>query len=192
MKNLVALFDMDDTLCDTNGQRERDLRKFLSDESEIVTDYLSPKCPLHVKKLLREVISQPHWWENLPKMKDGFQLYDLMKSEGITIEILTKMPETYPLALWEKLVWCKKNTPEVDNINLTLKKRRYPGDILIDDWPSYVTAWLDYNKNGRAILPLREWNKDYQNPRAIHYTGKNIDQVKNLIAELKQGKYSQL
>jgi hypothetical protein len=185
MKQLVALFDMDDTLCDTTSQKIREVEKYLPNEKNFSVNYCSPECTLQIRNLLRHTMSQPGWWQNLPKLNDGFELYDLMRSEGINIEIVTKMPETYPLALWEKLSWCKKNTPDADNINLTLKKRRYPGDLLIDDWPDYVTAWLDYNKEGRAILPLRKWNKDYKSPRAIHYNGENIEQVKSLIQALK-------
>lgn len=183
---------MDDTLCDTTGQKIRDVERYLPNEKNFSVDYCSPECTLQIRTLLRHTLSQPGWWENLRKLEDGFELYDLMRAEEITTEIVTKMPKTYPLALWEKLSWCKKNTPDADNINLTLKKRRYPGDLLIDDWPSYVTGWLDYNKKGIAILPLREWNKDYQAPRAVHYTGKNMEVIRTLLEELKQSKNLQL
>jgi len=185
MKDITILMDMDDTLCDNFGQRTRDLRKIFKNESEVIPDYRSSKCPLHVQKKLRKIMSQPGWWENLPRLEDGFELYELAKKENAEIEILTRAPRTYPLAWTEKFLWCMKNVPDVDNINLTFKKKKYPGDILIDDWPEYITSWLDYNQNRRAILPLREWNKDYTHLRAVHYNGKNIEQVAELIRDVK-------
>lgn len=184
MKKLVALFDMDDTLCNTRGQRIIDLRKISKNESEINPDYLSPDCPSYIKKRLRTIMSQPGWWKNLPRLKDGFELYELARSEGLETQILSKGPTTYPLAWTEKLLWCQKNVPE-SKVTITLDKSKYRGDILVDDWPDYVIAWLEANKNGRAILPLREWNKDYKNPRATHYTGENIEQIRNLIQTLQ-------
>jgi hypothetical protein len=184
MKKLVALFDMDDTLCDTAGQRERDLRKFVKEESEVVADYLSQRCPPHVKELLRMIIAQPGWWENLPRLEDGFHLYNLAQTEGLETQILSKGPTTYPLAWTEKFKWCQKHVPE-SKITITLDKSQYRGDILVDDWPNYVTAWLETNPNGWAILPTRKHNQDYSNPRAIHYTGQNIEQVRTLMQTLK-------
>lgn len=123
MSQLVALFDIDDTLCDTTGQTNLDLRKVFNDGREIITDYTSERCQAYMRREIRRIRSQPGWWTNLPRLNDGFQLYNLMQSEGVEIEILTKMPETYPLALWEKLQWRKKNTPRANNINLTLNKK---------------------------------------------------------------------
>jgi hypothetical protein len=118
-------------------------------------------------------------------MEDGFELYQLAKREDAKIEILTKAPKKYPLAWTEKFLWCMANVPDVDNINLTLIKKRYPGDVLVDDWPDYATSWLEYNPQGRVILPLRDHNQTYSHPRAMHYTGTNIEQVKTLLRELK-------
>lgn len=183
MRMPVVLFDLDDTLCDTRGQRIRDLTKLFPDEP-INPDYISPGCPPHMRKALRSIMSQPGWWENLPTLKDGFEIYELAKEVGLETQILSKAPETYPLAWTEKFLWCKRNVPG-SKPTLTLEKFRYDGDILVDDWPSYVNTWLEENPKRRAILPLREWNRGYTHARAIHYTGKNIEQIAELFNALK-------
>jgi len=184
MRKLLALIDMDDTLCDTRGQRIRDLRKISKDESEVNPDYLSPNCPPYVQERLRLIMSQPGWWENLQKLEDGFQLYELVKSEGFETQILSKAPETYDLALTEKKKWCNKNVPG-SKVALVPEKFRYAGDILIDDWPDYVIPWLNAYPKSRAILPLREWNKNCKDSRVIHYTGKNLKEIKIFLDQAK-------
>lgn len=176
---------MDNTLCDFEGQLKRDIFKLSNISSEIEINYHSPNCPPNIQKKSKIIMSRSGWWQNLPILEDGFELYKLAKEEGAYIEILTKAPKTYPLAWTEKFLWCRKNIPDVDNINLTLQKRKYPGDVLIDDWPNYAESWLEYNPNGRVILPLRKHNQEYKNPRAIHYTQQNIEQIRNLLQSLK-------
>lgn len=185
MKSLVALFDMDDTLCDTTGQRTREIEKYLPNEKKFSVDYCSPQCTPQIKNLLRTSISQPGWWENLPILQDGFDLYNLIKQEGFETHIISKAPETYPLAWTEKFLWCKKHVPE-SKITLTLDKSRYDGEILIDDWTHYVDAWLARHPQGKAILPMRPWNLSYKHDRAVHYNGQNIEEIRQILSEIKQ------
>lgn len=186
MKDLTVLIDMDNTLCDFEGQLKKDIFQLSNHPPSTEINYRLSSCPQDIQKKSKIIMSSPGWWQNLPTLKDGLELYKLAKEGGAYIEILTKAPKTYPLAWTEKFLWCKKNIPDVDNINLTLQKKKYPGDILIDDWPDYITSWLDYNQNSKAILPLREWNKDYTHPRAIHYNGKNTEQVIQLIKDIRE------
>jgi 5'(3')-deoxyribonucleotidase len=187
MKKLVALFDMDDTLCDTTSQKIREVEKYLPNEKNFSVNYCSPECTLQIRNLLRDTMSQPGWWQNLQKCEDGFELYELAKQEGYETQIISKAPETYPLAWTEKFLWCKKNTPG-SKITLTLDKSRYDGEILIDDWTPYVSAWLERHPSGRAILPERAWNLEYLHKRAIKYNRQNTEEVRDLLRKIKEDK----
>jgi len=187
MKQLVALFDMDDTLCDTSGQRARDLMKISEEGAEIISDFRDPRCKLYVQRQLKLIMSQPGWWENLPKLNDGFELYNLAKEEGFETQLLSKAPETYDLAWTEKKRWRDKYA-QGSKLTLTEDKSRYDGEILFDDWTPYVTAWLESHPEGRAVLPSRDWNFKYKHKRATTYTRDNIEEIRAILREIKEGK----
>ena len=130
-------------------------------------------------------MSLPGWWENLPELKDGFGLYKLAQEEGFETQIISKAPKTYDLAWTEKKRWCDKHVPG-SKLTLTQDKSKYNGDILFDDWVPYVSAWLESHPNGRAVLPLRKWNSHYTHERATIYTGNNLEEIKNILREIKR------
>lgn len=185
MINPVALFDMDDVLCDTSGQRARDLVKISEENTEIISDFRDPRCKPHTQRQLRLIMSQPGWWENLPKLNDGFELYNLAQEEGFETQLLSKAPETYDLAWTEKKRWRDKYA-RGSKLTLTEDKSRYDGEILFDDWVPYVADWLKRHQSGRAVLPIRLWNSEYKHSRAIHYTRDNLKEIKSVLREIKE------
>lgn len=187
MEQLVALFDMDDTLCDTSGQRARDLTKISEEGTEIISDFRDPRCKPYIQKQLKLIMSQPGWWENLPSLNDGFELYALAQEEGFETQIISKAPKIYDLAWTEKKRWCDKYV-KGSELTLTQYKSRYDGEILFDDWTPYVTKWLKRHPEGRAVIPSREWNLQYKHERAIHYNRHNLEEVRNVLKEIKKNK----
>jgi len=45
------------------------------------------------------------------------------------------------------------------------------GRALVDDWPPYVEAWLEYRPRGLVIMPDRPWNQGFSHPNVVRALG---------------------
>ena len=45
------------------------------------------------------------------------------------------------------------------------------GRVLVDDWPDYVTSWLEHRPRGLVVMPAHPWNVDFNHPNVIRYDG---------------------
>lgn len=185
MEKKIALFDMDDTLCDYIGQLKRDLLEFYSPEIVEKVDLYHGRTAREVREKIREIRAREGWWRSLIPLGSGMELWDFMKSLGFENHILTKGPYNDDNAWKEKKQWKDFYLREAKNFTITEDKSGMRGDVLVDDFPLYVTNWLKRNENSVAILPVQPYNLDYRNPRAIISTGQNYGELEKFLAEHK-------
>jgi 5'(3')-deoxyribonucleotidase len=182
----TALFDMDETLCDTWGQTIKDLSPYFSKEILVGINLYDESLPLEIRNKIKEIRNRAGWWRTLPTIESGMQLWQYMRGLGFETALASKGPYLQPHAWGEKFQWQKEILPEADEILISSKnKNRVDGDVLVDDWPKYVLGFLENHKKSVAIIPERPYNLDFQHPRAIHYDGKNFKQIEQFLGEHK-------
>ena len=183
----VALVDMDGTLADYDQAMTRDLEKLRSPQEEPYVTGLNKRHPKHIWERMSLIKSRGEWWENLPKLKMGFDILKILKQLDYYISILTQGPKDNPVAWSHKVAWCKKNVPKLD-ITITRRKGLVYGKVLVDDYPPYITQWLQHRPRGLVIMPGHEWNKDFSHVRVIRYDGTNLPTVKEALIKAKERK----
>lgn len=60
------------------------------------------------------------------------------------------------------------------------------GKILVDDWPPYITRWLEWRPRGLVIMPTQKHNAEYTHPQVIRYDGENIEEVAKALKAWKE------
>lgn len=190
-KKPIALVDMDGTLADYSGAMTRDLTILASPcciwglESPPVDPGDLDKIP-HMKARMDLIKNQPDWWFNLARLEGGFKIVDMLKREGYKIHVLTKGPKRNVSAWTEKVRWVQKHLPNT-NITITHDKGLVYGRVLVDDWPSYIEAWLKFRPRGLVIMPDQPWNKDFSHPQVIRFDGNNYLEVYSKLVEHRSG-----
>lgn len=177
----ICLLDMDGTVADYVGSLTRSMLS-LASENDPEFD-LSDDQPPHILKRMKLIKNSKDWWLRLPILQDGFELVEAATQVGFKMHVLTKGPANTTTAWTQKVQWCNKYLPDIDDITITRDKGLVYGKILIDDYPDYMDRWLANRPRGLGIMPLRSYNKDYSHPNVIHYDGRNILEVKEKMQE---------
>ena len=159
----IALVDMDGTLVDYDGGMSKDYAKLmgphdLSYENACDT-YGRMSLPDHLWNRCQVIKSVPGWWENLPKLKAGFEIAEVLIQLGYEIQVASRGPTGHPQAWAEKVRWVQKNAPFVTKTHITEDKSRLSADLLVDDWYDYCTRWLANNPNKLVIMPAHSYNR---------------------------------
>lgn len=184
-QNKIALFDLDGTLADYDGQLLKDLRKIASENEpppELYTDVPYIEARRHV------ITSQVGWFRKLPKFKLGWDVLEIAKEIGYSISILTKGPTTKHVAWSEKVEWCNEHLAEyIDGVTIAHDKGMVYGAVLVDDWPDYIERWLKHRPRGLVIMPAGKHNVDFRHPSVVRYDGTNSDEVRGrMLARFKE------
>jgi phosphoglycolate phosphatase-like HAD superfamily hydrolase len=176
----VALFDMDGTLADYDGQMRRALRRIRSPGE--------PDYPLHDRNAPRYfgarldlIKAQPGWWCGLPCLKLGFDILEVARNLDFQIEVLTNGPHNTPAAWMEKVQWAQRHIDKSVKVTVTEDKRHSYGHVLVDDTPEYLTAWLEHHPRGWGIAPAQPDNAGFEHPRIIRYDGTNLEAVRTAM-----------
>lgn len=94
------------------------------------------------------------WWENLNWMPDGAKLWEAIKNKNVKVLTSGSTRNTGVMAINGKNKWVSDHLGLVETIvvNSSHDKQKYarPGDILIDDLYSNISAWTV--KKGIGIL----------------------------------------
>src|SRR4051812_15556035 len=101
MEAPIALFDMDGTLFDYEGQLIEDMKKLMAPGETEYEDIFDETEP-HLKQRMKLIKSQPGWWRKLPKLDLGWDVLHLAINVGFDCEILTKGPHGNRAAWAEK------------------------------------------------------------------------------------------
>ncbi len=183
MTKKIALFDMDDTLCDYSGQLMKDLGKVYSPSELKDIQLYNSRIPREIRNQIKKIRGQEGWWRNLPFSGEGMEIWQYMLSLGFENYIATKGPYKDANAWKEKREWQKIFLPEAKGLIITDDKSLIRGDVLVDDWPPYVAKWLDVNKNGVAIMPVKAYNLKFKHDRAIFYLGTDLGGIDGLLSK---------
>ncbi len=184
----IALFDMDGTLCDYDSGLFKALEKIRSPDEPVFNPPLRDGTPDYIENRRNLISRSEEWWENLPRLKLGWDLLEVAKELEYNIMILTQGPKSNPWAWSGKKKWIDKNLGENFDITITRDKGLVYGKILVDDYPKYIDRWLTWRKRGIVIMPANESNKDYINSQVIRYDGTNLDDIYGVMEKAKERK----
>mgnify|MGYP002785129769 FL=1 len=123
-------------------------------------------APSYIEKRSDLIKKQPGFWRNLPRIEAGFHVLDILKSLDYSLVVLTKGPTKTTSAWTEKRDWCHEHLPGVP-VTITEDKGLVYGNILFDDFPPYIEAWLEYRPRGKVIMLDYPWNKDFDNSKVL-------------------------
>jgi 5'-nucleotidase len=135
-----------------------------------------------MKARAKMIRSQPGWWFNLAPLKKGFDIVELFKKYKFDLHVLTKAPHSVDEAWTEKVKWCRVHLPNTD-ITISQEKGLVYGKVLLDDWPPYVSSWLEHRPRGLVIMVEQRWNKDFEHPQVIKYNGTNLAEIENTLVK---------
>jgi len=173
----IALFDMDGTLCDYNGELEKGLKLIKSpEETEFDIAKIHKDSPDYINER-KKLITQPReWWANLPKFQLGWDILKVAQDLEYKISILSQGPDQNPDAWAGKKEWQNRYLVGY-GIDLTRNKSLVYGKVLVDDFPKYILGWLEHRPRGLVIMPANKGNVTFTHPQVIRYDGTNIQQV---------------
>lgn len=179
----VALFDLDGTLADYDGQLLKDLKKIASPHEPPIDGVKDiHRVGGYIEDRRHMITSQVGWWLNLKKFQLGFDILELCKKIGFDNVVLTKGPSTKFSAWSEKVEWSNKHLKDyVKGVTITNDKGLIYGWVLVDDYPDYIKSWLKHRPRGLVIMPAHLYNEDYKHPNVIRYDGTNIEEVKKRL-----------
>ena len=182
----IALFDMDNTLYDYEGALRAGLAEMASPDEP---DYTVPTTPIwdidFLRKRMQLLKKVPGFWRDLPKLRMGWDILRTAIMARFEIHILTKGPKGLPQAWAEKVEAIRRDFEGVQprSIHITENKSQVYGRVLVDDWPEYIEAWLQYRPRGTVIMPVHDYNKGYKHPQVLPYNGEDIEAVANALEE---------
>ncbi len=171
----IALFDMDGTLCDFDSEMRWQLNELRAPGDDSELDKPEYEEVPHMKARRRLIKNRPGFWRNLQPLEQGMTLYRMARKLEFKTHILTKGPRHSPNAFTEKVEWCKVNVPDA-LITISEDKGLVYGKFLVDDWPDYITRWLEWRPRGFIFMPDQPWNKHVSHPQVMRVTD-NYDEV---------------
>jgi 5'-nucleotidase len=173
----IALFDMDGTIVDYDGQLKRDLIKIASPNEAPINEVYNAMPP-YIEARRHMITSQVGWWLKLEKLPIGWAILEQCKSIGFNISVLTKAPSTKYHAWAEKIQWCNEYLKDyIDGVTMTHNKGLVYGKVLVDDYPEYILKWLEFRPRGLVIMPVNGKNKDFSHPNVVKCDGTNMNEV---------------
>lgn len=185
----IALVDMDGTLVDYHNTLKNDLAKIASPNDPVDIEFNNE--PEWLRGRINLIRNQDGWWQGLPILQAGFNIVSLLRKHQFALHILTKGPPQSPNAWTEKALWCRKNISDA-MVTITEDKSLVYGKILVDDWPPYISSWIQWRPRGLVIMPDQPWNQGFEHPNVIRYThvpsiyqtDKSLDEVESRIIKL--------
>lgn len=159
------LVDMDGTLCHYDSQLVRDQLSLMTDKEKLLVPKLTSAFDIEqldpvYEERSRLIKRQPGWWRNLRVIRSSMDIVEMAHKMGFEIHILTKGPKTTTSAWTEKVDWVRDHMRHIDPlVHVVSDKRYFKGDVLFDDWPSYVSNWIIENPEGIVLFPKRSWNE---------------------------------
>ena len=179
----IALFDMDDTLFDHNGQLEKDYRAIKSPGDPDIGFFNNDASP-YIKERIRLIRNQAGWWRDLEPLKSGFNILEVAKDLGFYINIATKGPGSATNAWSEKKECIEKHIGKVGidvGLSIVTNKSTLYGRVLVDDYPEYLESWLKTRPRGIGIMPAQPHNVKFKHKRVVRYNMGNLEKVREAM-----------
>jgi len=165
----IALVDMDNSIAKYEESLLKDLDKLRSPNEPINWEYHTE--PDYIRARMDLIRLSSTWWENLPPITRGLEIVNIMRSMGFRIVICTQGPRKNAAAWQGKMLWVQKNLPDDTDIIITRDKGLIYGNVLMDDFPDYITNWLKHRPRGLVIMPAHHYNKDFSHSNVIRDDG---------------------
>jgi 5'(3')-deoxyribonucleotidase len=165
----IAQIDLDGTLADYDGAMRRDMR-LLQSPGEPIWQRSMQDDPEYIKERINLIRRQPGWWERLDRYPPGFEILSELRALKFKCCVLTKGPMTASASWTEKVRWCQMHVPDL-TITVTQDKGMVYGKVLVDDWPDYVTRWLEWRPRGLVVMPAHPWNESFRHANVLRYEG---------------------
>jgi 5'-nucleotidase len=163
----IALFDLDGTLADYDSAMRRDMRLLQAPgEAEWLSHHDEDAEYLRQRSTL--IRRRPGWWEELEKHPPGFEILSIARELAFQCHVLTKGPASASSSWTEKLRWCQKHVPDL-LVTVTQDKGLVYGKVLVDDYPPYVSRWLEWRPRGLVIMPAHPWNDGFTHDNVLRY-----------------------
>ncbi len=174
----VALFDMDGTLCDYETALLKSLEP-LKSPMEDSFDQLPDKkeTPPYLKARMDLIRNQTQWWTGLEPLELGMDIWHAAADIGYRPMILTQGPRSHPKSWMAKKLWIDKHLGKDVDMTITRDKGLVYGKVLIDDWPPYISRWLEWRPRGLVIMPSHKRNEGFGHSNVIRYNGLNLSQI---------------
>lgn len=179
-------FDMDGTLFDYDSAMKKSLLEVTPDEWH---DWIGNCEDIHkfgdhgdwARNLIDLIRRDPGWWRELPRLQAGWDIYEVAKEIGFCCHILTKGPSSKPIAWAEKVECIAKHFGDgmsIDIVGDWDSKGNMYSRVLVEDYPTYLKAFLDNRPRGLGILIDHPYNKSFIHENCVRYRGDNIEEVR--------------
>lgn len=182
----IALFDMDGTLCDYDLALRKSMEELRSPFEPPYAGVPKDDDSAYLRARADLIRSKTNWWAELPRFELGFDIWELADNLGYRRMILTQGPKRNPKSWMGKKMWIDKNIGTDVDITITRDKGLVYGKILVDDWPDYITRWLEWRPRGFVIMPAQKHNAGFVHEQVIRYDGKNLEQISELMKSLRR------
>ena len=134
----------------------------------------------------RLVRSADGFYRNLEPIAMGFQILDLLKRSGFICHVATKCPfDNSAQAAKEKIEWCHNYLRDL-KVTICGDKSLMMGAILFDDWPCYITPWLENNPDSVVLMLDQPWNRDFSHDRVVRVQNLDWDEIDSFGAEIER------
>lgn len=160
----TVLVDMDGVLADSLPNWLAAYNLFSGEDIE-VEDIKSYGFGQHVRQpeLLFSCLERAMVFLNakpMPGAVEGFR--KLCKAHDVYV--VTYNHESCPSGFQQKLAWMRRHFPEFpsNRVIFTKNKGMVQGDVIIEDSPDNIQAWLSVNPKGRAFCIAQPYNDNLQ------------------------------
>lgn len=191
MKTIMV--DLDDTLvsfsemfvnkCNAIISRHFDFKKRLKfediksysfiDAFLKVYDRLSEK---HYYEMLDEMFSDSSLYDNAIYTNESHKIFELLyayKNMGYKLILNTKV-STFEMSMTKINLFKRDKRFDIfDEIILDMERgehspKPHTYDMMIDDAPQNIENFLEHNKEGIVLMPLRAWNEKYKDNERVN------------------------
>lgn len=134
------------------------------------------------KPFIRAAMRYPEMYRDLDEVEGAIAGMKSLTDLGYDVVIATAVPRSAGIAYHGKLEWLRRRMPwfNLDNFIAIQRKDLLAADVLIDDGPHNIEAWV---KSGReCIIFDAPWNQGIKESDFV-YRAKNWDEV---LARIKR------
>lgn len=171
---LRILLDMDGITADFFGPllHEYQRRTGESVPIERITEWDMGKNVSHPETIFA-IFHEHGFFENLPPVPGAIEAIKRFLELGHEV-VIVSAPCT-PHSAAEKIKWCAKHLPFMDQKNLILCHHKYKytisGDVIVDDNAETASRYTQENKNSIALTIAYNYNKITPNPYTLRAEG---------------------
>lgn len=169
---LVANIDLDGTVANFNKGMLTILNETRNPiEPEYTSKELDNPAPW-LEARMWYIKRHPGFWRNLEPIPLGLKVVKLIENAGFHLNVLTKGPKKTTSAWTEKADWAAIHLPDA-HVTVTTDKGLVYGKVLFDDWPDYITRWLEWRPRGLVLMLDHPWNQGFEHQNVIRITGES-------------------